>query len=100
MVAFWDLPTSVLLGLIAANLEPLVRCSDGRWRSCRRGVPNHGLAWEDVEDLERGRLVECWCDGAVITDLGRTLLSSMRSSGTSLQTPARLTDREAHPSLQ
>jgi hypothetical protein len=100
MVACWELPTTLLLALIAVNLEPLIRCSDGRWRSAARQFPSGGIADEDMEELGIGRLVEFFRSGAIVTDRGRAYLQNSNLRGEFAQAPARLATREAHYSMQ
>ncbi|MBV8978341.1 MAG: hypothetical protein JO261_07770 [Alphaproteobacteria bacterium] len=74
MVAYWDLPKTHLLVLLAASLGPLRRFSDGRWRTAERHFPPEGLASSDIEQLEANGLVETCPGGALISEQGRAVL--------------------------
>ena len=76
MVAYWELSKTHLLVLLAANLEPLKRFSDGRWRTADRHFPPEGLAATDVEELEANGFVECYPGSALISDKGRAVLKA------------------------
>ncbi|MBV9569668.1 MAG: hypothetical protein JO056_00300 [Alphaproteobacteria bacterium] len=102
MIAYWDLRKGQLLALIAANLEPLRKCSDGRWRSLARCFPADGLSQDDLDEVESEQLIEYCPLGAIITDKGRAVLYPR----TAAELPAALTaaraseDHAAHHSLQ
>jgi hypothetical protein len=87
MIAYWELPRTHLLVMIAANLEPLRLCSDGRWRTVDRFFPVDGLEQRDVKDLESQCLIEFCAPGAMITEIGRTMLSREPSGSDRTSSP-------------
>jgi hypothetical protein len=96
MVERAQLSAAQLLALIAANLAPIERCSDGQWRTGTRQFPSEGVAEDDVVALWRLRLVERTPTGAIITDLGRTvLLSRENADDASTATPAQSGTQDA-----
>jgi hypothetical protein len=99
MTAFWELPKSHLLVLMAAQLEPLRRCSDGRWRSVAKHFPVEGLSEIDIDEVEAEKLIEFCPLGAIVTERGRRVMDGGEVGGI-FQTGARLAEREAHRSVQ
>jgi hypothetical protein len=101
MAAFWELPKAHLLVLMAAQLEPLRRCSDGRWRSVARHFPVEGIEEVDIDEVEAEKLIEFCPLGAIVTERGRRMLDGGREDGGGVfQTGALLAEREAHRSVQ
>jgi hypothetical protein len=98
MIALWELPQGLLLGLLAADLEPLMRCSDGRWRSVERFFPPEGLSHTNVKRLEAEHLIERSSGLAILTDQGKTLLRNSQWSAEFPKVPA--VSNEPHLSLQ
>ena len=76
MIAYWDLPKTHLLVLLAANLEPLRCFSDGRWRTASRHFPPEGLAPSDIDEMEARGLVESCPGGALLSAKGRAVLQA------------------------
>ena len=99
MTAFWELPKTHLLVLMAAQLEPLMRCSDGRWRSVAKHFPVEGLAETDIDEVEAERLIEFCPLGAIVTERGRRMLDG-DADMPHFQIGARQAEREAHRSVQ
>lgn len=96
-----NLSTNQLLALVAANIAPLVRCSDGRWRASWRNFPDSGVAETEVRFLMQERLVECAGNTAIVTGRGRQLIESCQSRSPSFAALPAMTGTEAaHRSLQ
>lgn len=90
---------------MAANLAPLRRCSDGRWRSFERNFPPAGLDDEEISHLLRYALLERFLGGAMVTGDGRALLANGQYIAPSLAAmpaamPAAHGLGRAHPRLQ
>jgi len=96
----FGLPAGELLALIAVNLEPLRKCSDGLWRSATRNFPADGITENQVATLCANGLVE-WCqDVAIVTDAGRSSPQTGIWTKNFPATPARAGNLAAHFSLQ
>jgi hypothetical protein len=55
---YWILSPELVLGLMSVRLEPLRRCSDGRWRSQTLYFPTAGLSSHIIDKLIEEGLVE------------------------------------------
>ena len=94
------LSSTQLIGLIAVNLAPAVRNTDGRWRSAWKAFPAEGVSEEDLCTLRDEGLIEMTPTVALVTDFGRRVLQADGGPGPYTAMPARPGTQDAHLSLQ
>jgi len=100
MVAYWELPKSHLLVLLAAGLEPLRQFSDGRWRTMDRHFPSEGLARSDIDEMEAHGLIETCPGGVSISDKGRAALQADPTTAHAAYGTEQTAERPSHLPLQ
>jgi len=95
-----DLSKSQLLALMAVNIAPLRRCSDGLWRAHWNEFPDCGIAVDDIFLLCSAGFVEMTHAGAIVTEEGQSVMQFGQALESPTVTPALRGLQDAHVTLQ